>query len=73
VQVTFILDAQGRSEYFRTRGFVAPLLSKQEADPGDGRGRGGRRTLSLAVTPARSKPVLLPEPALPFINPPARE
>lgn len=70
LQVTFILDDEGKSEYFRTRSFVAEYQGEISPEPG----RPGRtealRTMELfdasRLTPA------LPEPRLPFIRPPVR-
>ncbi|MFC1761040.1 serine hydrolase domain-containing protein [Planctomycetota bacterium] len=67
MQVTFILDEEGRSEYFRTRGFVAHFKSKDIGTPTD---RPGRRILSLAArSPMLDHPDVLPVPPLPFIQP----
>ncbi|MBN2315249.1 MAG: beta-lactamase family protein [Sedimentisphaerales bacterium] len=70
LQVTFILDDEGRSEYFRTRSFVAEYQGEIPPEPG----RPGRteafRTMEL-FNASRLKPVL-PEPRLPFIRPPVR-
>jgi len=67
--VTFILDDDGMSEYFRTRGFVAHYESGIPPEPG----RPGRfnrlSTQSHSVSHFRR---LLTEPRLPFIRPPER-
>jgi hypothetical protein len=70
LQVTFILDDEGKSEYFRTRSFVAEYQGEIPPEPG----RPGRtealRTMEL-FDASRLKPAL-PEPRLPFIRPPVR-
>ena len=70
VQVTFILDDEGASEYFRTRGFVAERTAEIPPEPG-GRRRfeGPRPTASFPVPDVNP---CLPGPQLPFITPPAR-
>lgn len=68
ISVTFIRDEEGRSEYFRTRGFVAALLSKDVPEPDRG---GRRRTFSLVSAPPRLELIApLPGPQFPFIIPP---
>jgi hypothetical protein len=69
MQVTFIQDSEGHSEYFRTRSFVASLQSKDVSEPG----RPGGRGYSLARSvdrPRFERITLLPEPQFPFITPP---
>ena len=69
LQVTFILDDEGMSEYFRTRSFVARYQADIPAEPGR-RGRFGRlSTESYPVSPFKRS---LPEPRLPFISPPSQ-
>jgi len=66
VAVTFILDALGRSEYFRTRGFVA------RRDDGAGPRRVDGRGAPLGPRLSRSDlRRLFPEPALPLFARPA--
>ncbi len=68
LQVTFIRDGHGNSEYFRTRSFVAALQTKDVHEP-DTRGSGRASTLSLE--PSRFKRIRQwPEPRRPFIAPP---
>jgi CubicO group peptidase (beta-lactamase class C family) len=69
--VTFILDDEGASEYFRTRSFVAHYRAEIPAEPGRGRRLEGFR-------PTESHPVAhlmrpLPEPRLPFIAAPGQQ
>jgi CubicO group peptidase (beta-lactamase class C family) len=67
LQVTFIRDDQGASEYLRTRSFVAHYEGEVPAEPG------GRRPPSLQTTEALRVSLLkrfIPEPRLPFITPP---
>lgn len=71
LQVTFIRDAHGDAEYFRTRSFVAALRTKNVREPGT-RGSGRAQALSAGRPPVkRGRP--WPEPRLPFIIPPVLE
>ncbi len=70
LQVTFIRDNEGVTEYFRTRSFVAQYIAA--TPPGRGRGR-----ILAWPEPTEPLPVLdlnryLPGPRLPFITPPSR-
>jgi CubicO group peptidase (beta-lactamase class C family) len=69
LQVTFILNDDGATEYFRTRSFVAQYVA---ASP-----PGGRRRVLAWPEPSPLRLVSdwrrsLPEPPLPFITPPPR-
>jgi len=68
LQVTFILDNEGKSEYFRTRSFVAAYQGEVPPEPG----RPGRTRLlsdiSHLIVPFEHT---VPELRLPFIRPPA--
>jgi CubicO group peptidase (beta-lactamase class C family) len=67
--VTFILDNEGVSEYFRTRGFVAHYESAILPEPG----RPGRfNRMSTESYSASHFRRLLPEPRLPFVRPPGQ-
>ena len=67
--VTFILDNNGASEYFRTRSFVGHY--KGEIPPETGRpGRLG--LLSTELYPVSHLEPSLPGPRLPFIRPPSQ-
>jgi CubicO group peptidase (beta-lactamase class C family) len=68
--VTFILDDNGDSEYFRTRSFVARYSAEVPPEP-------GRRRRLEWLQSTESYPIThlnysLPEPRLPFIAPPGR-
>jgi hypothetical protein len=67
--VTFILDNEGISEYFRTRSFVGHYKAEIQPEPG----RPGRtRWLSTESYPVFPLQHFLPEPRLPFISPPSQ-
>jgi len=70
LQVTFIFDDYGQTEYFRTRSFVARYVAESPPEPpGRGRFESFRPTESLPVSDFKS---YLPGPQLPFITPPGQ-
>jgi hypothetical protein len=69
ISVTFILDDNGASEYFRTRSFVAKYKSEIPPEPGQ---PGRFRWLSTETHPVVPFERFLPEPRLPFIRPPSQ-
>jgi CubicO group peptidase (beta-lactamase class C family) len=69
LQVTFILDDEGVSEYFRTRSFVARYQAEIPAEPGRPGRFGWLSTESYPVSPFKRS---LPGPRLPFIRPPSQ-
>lgn len=68
LQVTFILDKEGLTEYFRTRSFVAQYTA--EIPPEPGRRRRFEWLQSMESLPISHLKRSLPGPQLPFITPP---
>jgi hypothetical protein len=67
--VTFILNNEGVSEYFRTRSFVAHYEGEVPPEPGRPGRFGWLSTESRRISPFRRP---LPGPRLPFIKPPSQ-
>ncbi|MFC1633771.1 serine hydrolase, partial [Planctomycetota bacterium] len=70
LSVTFILDNEGVSEYFRTRNFVGQYIAEIPPEPG----RPGRFKGYQSMEPPNVSNLMrpLPGPRMPFIRPPSQ-